>query len=83
MIIKEFCKDANRAVIREDSYGSQMSKFKKLIGEALEDFPDLSPDDVEIVHYGGERYAKTFGIEFHATYAPDTYTRISQLEYTK
>jgi len=82
-MIKEFCKSSNRAVIREDAYGSQWSKFKRLVNEAKKDFPDLNEDDVEIIHFGGERYAKTFGIEFYTVYAPDSYSEISQLEYTR
>ena len=81
-MIKEFCKASNTAIIRENSYGSKLSKFTKLFAEAKKDFPYLEEEDIEIVKYGGERYAKTFGIEFYATTVPEEYARISQLEYT-
>ena len=85
-MIKEYCEYANTCVIRERAYGSRMSKFLKLIEVAKNDFPGLKDEDIEIVKYAGERYAKTFGIEFTV---PDgltvqfDYNRISQLEYTQ
>lgn len=33
---------------------------------AKKDFPNLEPDDVQVIKYGGIRYAKTYGIEFDA-----------------
>jgi hypothetical protein len=81
-MIKEYCEPSARVVIRESRYGSQLDKFIRLYEEALKDFPNLKMRDVEIVKYAGERYAKTFGIEFHSPFAPDTYARISALEYT-
>lgn len=81
-MIKEFCQESHRAVIRDNSYGNQLDKFIKFYQEALKDFPDLKLEDVEVVKYGGGRYAKTFGIEFYAFTAPDTYAEISRLEYT-
>jgi len=83
-IIKEYCKYANRAVIRSNSYGSGLSKFEELFEIARKDFPFLKISDVDVVHFAGERYAKTFGIEFNVLSAsvPSDYIQISQLEYT-
>jgi len=85
MIIKEFCQATSERVhivIRENSYGSDLDKFDRLFEVAIQDFPSLNRSDVKVVHYGGERYAKTFGIEFVAEKAPDGYKEINQLEYT-
>lgn len=82
-IIKEFCPASNRGVIRTNTYGSQLSMFLELAAIAKQDFPYLTEDNIEIVHYGGERYAKTFGIEFPAHGVPDDYQIISQLELTR
>lgn len=83
-MIKEYCEYAKTCVIRENSYGSRLSKFLRLIEEAKKDFPSLTDEDIEIVKYAGERYAKTFGIEFEITNQeiPAEYIRISQLENT-
>ena len=58
-----------------------MDKFTAFYQEALKDFPNLKTSDVRIVKYGGDYYAKTFGIEFPAHYCPEGYRNISQLEY--
>jgi len=81
MIIKEFCPTQKTAVIREDCYGSRLSKFLKLFEIAKSDLPGLSPDNVEIIRYGGARYAKTFGIEFVCSSILPGYEIIEQLEY--
>jgi hypothetical protein len=80
-MIKEFCKSNSIAIIRNNHYGNGMDVFEGLYLEALKDFPKLKRSDVRIVQYAGERYARTFGIEFPATSAPATYERIEQLEY--
>jgi hypothetical protein len=83
MLIKEYCEESRIAVIREDAYGSSLYKFNRLFQKALEDFPYLTETDIAVVRYGGERYAKTFGIEFRTDEpAPENYQRISHLEYT-
>ena len=82
-MIKEYCDDMSIAVIRFENYGNNLKLFEDAFSEALLDFPLLVPADVTIVHYDGDYYAKTFGIEFSADNAPESYTRISHLEYTK
>jgi hypothetical protein len=55
------------------------------VAEARKDFPELADGDIEIKQYGGERYKRTFGIEFIAPRdrpIPDTYQPIAQLEKT-
>lgn len=85
MIIKEFLKREDgrgfRIIIRENAYGSMLDKFEHLFQVAKEDFPSLSSSDVEVIHFGGRYYAKTFGIEFDASYCPEGYSQVRQLEY--
>jgi hypothetical protein len=85
MLIKEFCPAKNgdyHFVIRESNYGSQYDKFEGLVSVAKQDFPNLESSDIRIVKYGGDRYAKTFGIEFSlSTQPPEDYKEISHLEY--
>ena len=83
-MIKEYCEKAHRVVIRENNYGSSLEKFERLFREALQDFPFLNKDDVTIVHFGGNRYKKTFGIELSVENfeIPNDYVMINELEYT-
>lgn len=52
------------AVIRSNTYGSSLEKFQRFFEIAKETFPKLEPRDIKITQYGGERYKRTFGIEF-------------------
>jgi hypothetical protein len=82
MIIKEFCKKVNTCVIRTFSYNHSLEYLMVLFAEAEGDFPGLKAKDVEVVQYGGQSYARTFGIEFHPiTPPPAEYVEIDQLEY--
>lgn len=87
-IIKEYCEGSGVVVLRESAYGSSLKKFLRLWEEFKKDFPNLNVNedrDVEIKHYGGRYYAKTFGLEINIgknSYVPEFYNRISQLEYT-
>jgi hypothetical protein len=74
-----------RCVIRTNCYGSRLSTFNKLATIAKETYPMLTDDDIEIVHFGGDRYARTYGIEFtppdgHTVH--DGWQQISELERT-
>lgn len=81
-IIKEYCPASNVAVLRFNSYGSRLSYFMTLFHEAQKDFPTLDYGSVRVIQFGGERYKRTFGIEFAVDGCPDDYEEISQLEYT-
>lgn len=81
--IKEFCPNSKTVVVRCDSYGSSLQMFQDMVHSAQEDGFHINLMDCKVVHYGGERYAKTFGIEFSYDYAPENYKIIYQLEYTK
>jgi hypothetical protein len=85
MLIKEFCPARNNEdyhfVIRESDYGSQLAKFLNLFEIAKADFPELQPHMVRVIKYGGERYGKTFGIEFALSHQPpEDYKEIAHLE---
>lgn len=83
--IKEYCQASQICVIRTDNYGSTLQKFLDFLKEAQKDFPQLTPATVEIVHFGGERYKHTFGLEFKVptgASVPNTYSPINQLEFT-
>lgn len=83
-IIREYSTRSQTCVIRTLQYNSSMSYFESLLAEARKDFPDLKSEEVEIKHYGGDRYSKTFGIEFKRPEkdVPATYSRMENLEYT-
>ena len=79
---KEYCPSAQTVVIRSgDRYGSDLQRFMDMYEEACQDGFRIEMSDVKIVHYAGNRYAGTFGIEFQWNDAPDEYNRINQLEY--
>lgn len=68
-------------IIRSNCYGSQYNYIKQLVAEACRDFPDLDDDDFQIVQFGGQRYARTFGIQFTTSeLPPESYEVISRLE---
>ncbi len=74
-----------RFIIRTNTYSNSLFYFNTLFEEAKKDFPDIKPDDVEIIHYGGRRYKGTFGIEWSESITikrPKEYREISNTEYT-
>lgn len=82
-IIKEYCETVNKYVIRSNTYAHEWEYFKNLINEAKKDYPTLDEDKIEIVQYAGERYKRTYGIEFRVEEKPkEEYFRIRKLEYT-
>jgi hypothetical protein len=44
--------------IRSNCYGSQLSFILKLVKEALQDFPFIKEEDIEIIHLGGGQEIK-------------------------
>lgn len=84
-IIKEFCRTRNIIVIRTNTYSKTYAHISNLILLAKKDF-DVKDEDIIVVEYGGERYKRTIGIEFHipsgTDWIPSEYTEISELENT-
>ena len=81
---------SGRVVVRAENYGSSLAKFDELFdvmaSDALTFEPPIELDraDVEVVHYGGERYAKTFGLEVtipEGHIIPTEYMRMDQTEF--
>ena len=83
--IKVFGEKQCRVSIRTDHYGSTLAKFLDLFKQLKKDFPAARPDQVEIVHYGGERFKHIWGIEYtvkNAESVPSSYQHWSSLETT-
>ncbi|MBI2121034.1 MAG: hypothetical protein HYT94_05420 [Parcubacteria group bacterium] len=75
---------AARCVVRTNCYGSQLSFFLELFEEAKKDFPTLTPEDVRVIHFGGQFYSGTFGIEFTPPETvPAIYQTIRELELSR
>ena len=84
-MIKEYVKLAagHHFIIRKDSYDNRLSAFDELYEEAQQDFPNLRRSDAQITHYSGERYKRTWGIEFTLPdEPPEGYTQIKEVELT-
>jgi len=88
-LIKEYWDGSNqhmsepipRCIVRTLSYGKRLSYLEWLFEMAKKDFPDLKKEDCEIVHYAGQRYKGTMGIEFEPpSEVPNEYKPISGLE---
>jgi len=79
-IIKEYCPQVGRCVVRTDAYDHTLRFFLHLFKEAKKDFPILSTEDVEITRFGGQHYKGSFGIEFSAKAVPESYRKINNLE---
>lgn len=54
-----------------------------LVDIAKSDFPNIKNENIEIIEYGGERYKRTFGVEFNCgdSFVPDSYKPIESLEF--
>lgn len=72
----EFCscggdpsKNTLMVTFRNNHYAHSFAYIKELVDEAKKDFPNLKDQDraISIVHFGGERYKRTWGIEFFVT----------------
>ena len=88
--IKQFCRSdftegQTHFVVRLDHYGSQLSYFLALYAEARRDFPQITPEMVRVVQYGGDRISGYFGIEFtlSGVEPPEGYQEISALEFAR
>lgn len=86
-IIKEVVKKDNgiyQYIVRTQTYASSMAHLIQLLVFAQQYFPDLHPRDVNVVHYGGEYYKGTFGIEWESSKEPrkDVWVERKRLEVT-
>ncbi len=73
-------------VIRTQTYAKSFAYISSLVAAAKADWTHLTDDDIRLVYFGGDRYARTFGIEFDlpdTTVVPEGYKAIQELELTK
>lgn len=70
-----------RFIVRRPDYGSKVEDINELAEIAKRDFPQLDDNVLDLIHYGGQRYKGTYGIEFNLDTAPPSdYREISQVE---
>lgn len=63
-------------------YARTLAFIQALYEEARKDFPDLTPDQVEVVQFSESPIKGMFGITFALDVTPpESYTRRSRLEY--
>lgn len=75
-------RETTRCLLRSNTYAHGRDYFLKLYKLATADFPDLTPENVEVVKYGGDHIKSTCGIEFVRTGdVPEKYRRLHELEY--
>jgi len=74
--------EKTRVVIRFDHYGHHWSSFMELVAIAKADFPTLADNQIEVIHYGGDRISGYWGIEFDrfTKDIPADYEELSVLE---
>lgn len=73
----------HRFIIRRGDYGHTLDAIMQLYNEAKKDFYTIDHSLIDIVHYGGQRYKYTYGIEFDLEEpVPDGYREISQVEFS-
>jgi hypothetical protein len=75
-------------VVRTNCYGLSVAMVKSMAETAKKSFPTIQDEDINIVQYGGDYYAGTFGIEFdhpdpRCSAAPNGWQPIHELERTK
>jgi hypothetical protein len=65
-IKKQVCYGANvsTCVLHSSAYHPKFSTIRALVTEALNDFPSLKDDEIEVLAYAGQDLNGTLGIEF-------------------
>jgi hypothetical protein len=82
-VIREYCPNNKRCVVRTNSYGHTLGFLILLFEEVQKDFPDLKADEVSVKLYSGSNFRGTVGLEFSAeSQPPETYREIYRLELT-
>jgi hypothetical protein len=51
-------------IIRASNYCHSLAHFLNLVEVAKKDYPDIAMSDVSIEKYGGDRFKRTWAIEF-------------------
>lgn len=86
-IIKEYVEynnqSAKRFIVRRSDHGKTLFHLMELKVEIEKDFGHLPNSSFEIVHYAGDRYKGTYGLEFFSDRSvPKEYKQIAQAELT-
>ncbi len=71
-------------IVRSDTYASSYKHISNLV-EVAKKYFNVSDEDIEVVKYGGDRYKRTYGVEFTVdleTEISADFQHISQVEYT-
>ena len=95
-VIREWCPSSDShsntvtAIIRTQCYGSTVGFFNFLAENAQRDFPEVTPEDMEVCHYGGdgavrrgEFGAKTYGIEMWVSRDSPALAEYTEVEYVR
>lgn len=82
---KVFIKERNGDIhrIRTNTYSHTIKFFNELFALAKADYPDLREENVEVLHFAGRSYARTFGIEFRHEPTADGYQDGAYFELIK
>lgn len=69
-MVKEYVKIGKgqyRYCLKLENYGKSLDVIDSLWNQAVKDFPDLSKNEVELIHYSNPKY---YGIEFTISVKP-------------
>jgi hypothetical protein len=72
-------------VVRSNCYGSLLDTILEYAAIARQTYPNLRDEDIRIIHFGGQIYARTFGIMFvpeDGKTLHEGWTAIKELEHT-
>jgi hypothetical protein len=74
-------------VVRTSTYAKSLNYFMLLAAAVRETFPDVKDEDLRVVHFGGNYYKGTMGLEFDikepCTTCPEGWAAIHELELVK
>ena len=83
-IIREYVEQENGKklfIIRTNTYAKTLGHLIYLYDIATSDFPNLLYQQCYVQYYGGQRYKRTYGLEFNLdAEVPLHYQKISELE---
>lgn len=80
--IKEYVPTSRCCIIRSNGYGNSLQEILDFFEEAKKDFPNLTPNQVNVVYYGGQWFTRFYGIEFQVPFGvqvPCSYKEISRV----
>lgn len=60
----------NLATVFANSYNHRLQHINDLVSYVLDDYPEITPDDVSICVFGPPRYERMVGVQFNPTHEP-------------